>query len=98
MEVDLIMFWLILLIILLVVEAATLGLTTIWFAAGALIAGILALIGLPVWLQLLAFFVISLVLLIFTRPIAVKYFNKDRVRTNVESHGRKAGSCAGADR
>lgn len=36
MEVDLIMFWLILLIILLVVEAATLGLTTVWFAAGAI--------------------------------------------------------------
>lgn len=91
MEVDLIMFWLILLIVLLVVEAATLGLTTIWFAAGALIAGLLALIGLPIWLQLLAFFVISLVLLIFTRPIAVKYFNKDRVRTNVESLVGKQG-------
>ena len=42
-------------------------------------------------LQVVLFFVVSMVLLIFTRPIAVKYFNKDRVRTNVESLiGRQA--------
>ena len=39
----------------------------------------------PVWLQILLFFAVSLLLLFFTRPIAVRYFNRDRVRTNVES-------------
>ena len=83
--------WLILLIIFIAVEAATLGLTTIWFAGGALSAAITAAIGLPVYVQISAFIVVSLVLLIFTRPIAVRFFNKDRIKTNAESIvGQKA--------
>ncbi|MBQ4259252.1 MAG: NfeD family protein [Lachnospiraceae bacterium] len=78
-------YWLILLIVCLVMEAATLGLTTIWFAGGALVAMVVALLGGPVWLQLLLFFVVSLVLVVFTRPIATKYFNRDRLKTNAES-------------
>lgn len=83
--------WLLLLIILIVIELATLGLTTIWFAAGALIAAIAAALHAPLVLQVALFLVISIVLLFFTRPIAVKYFNKDRIKTNVESMvGRQA--------
>ena len=78
-----IIFWLILLIICIAVEVPTLGLTTIWFAGGALAAIFMAVIGAPIWLQAIVFIVVSLVLLFFTRPIAVKYFNKDRVKTNV---------------
>ena len=86
-----IMFWLVLLIVLLGIEMATLGLTTIWFAGGALIAILAALLNAPIWVQIILFFLVALVLLIFTRPVAVKYFNKDRVRTNVESIvGRQA--------
>ena len=86
-----VMFWLILLIVCIGVEVATMGLTTIWFAGGALVAIFLAVIGAPIWLQATVFIVVSLVLLFFTRPIAVKYFNKDRVKTNVESMvGRQA--------
>lgn len=83
--------WLILLIVCIVVELATMGLTTIWFAGGALIAAIASAFHAPLVLQVALFLVISIVLLFFTRPIAVKYFNKDRVRTNVESLiGRQA--------
>lgn len=86
-----VIIWLVLLIVFLIVEIATLGLTTIWFAGGSLVAVLLAIVGAPFWLQFLAFFVVSIVLLAFTRPIAVKYFNKDRVRTNAESLvGREA--------
>lgn len=77
--------WLILFAILLIVELATMGLTTIWFAGGSLIACVLALFNAPLWLQIFGFLVVSVVLLIFTRPIAVKYFNNNRTRTNVES-------------
>ena len=80
-----IMVWLILLIIFVVIEVFTLGLTTIWFAGGALVAMLTALLHAPVWLQICVFVIVSLVLLFFTRPIAVKYFNKDRIKTNVES-------------
>lgn len=77
--------WLIIFAILLGIEALTAGLTTIWFAGGALVAALLAAIHAPLWLQVLFFIAVSVLLLIFTRPIAVKYFNRNRTRTNVES-------------
>lgn len=83
--------WLVVLIVCLVVEFSTMGLTSIWFAGGALLSMIIALIGGPLWLQVLVFLVVSIVLLIFTRPVAAKYFNKNRTRTNVDSiAGRQA--------
>ncbi len=85
------MFWLIVLVVLVVIELLTMGLTTIWFAGGALIATIAAVLGAPMVVQVILFLVVSAVLIIFTRPLAVKYFNKDRVRTNAESLvGRQA--------
>jgi len=83
--------WLIIFVACIIVEIATMGLATIWFAGGSLVAAVAAAVGAPVWLQVILFFAVSLVLLYFTRPIAVKYFNKDRVKTNVESLiGRQA--------
>ena len=76
--------WMALVIIFLVVELVTVGLTTIWLAGGALVAFILAAVGADFWIQLVAFFVVSFVLIFFTRPIAVKYFNPRRTRTNSE--------------
>ena len=88
---EMITLWLVVLIVSIGVEVATLGLTSIWFAGGAVVAVIVAAFHGPVWLQILLFFAVSLLLLFFTRPIAVRYFNRDRVRTNVESMiGRQA--------
>ena len=88
---EMITLWLVVLIVSIGVEVATLGLTSIWFAGGAVVAVIVAAVHGPVWLQILLFFAVSLLLLFFTRPIAVRYFNRDRVRTNVESMiGRQA--------
>ena len=93
-----VIIWLVLLVLLIAIEVGTMGLTTIWFAGGALIAVILAALGLPSYVQIAAFLVISLVLLIFTRPIAMKYFNKDRVKTNAEGMvGKKAVVTAAID-
>ena len=88
------MIWLILLVALIVIEIITMGLSTIWFAGGALIAFIAALFRAPVAVQVALFLIVSVVLLIFTRPLAVKYLNRNRVRTNVESLiGKKAVVC-----
>lgn len=85
------MVWLIILVLLVVIELLTMGLTTVWFAGGALAATLASMIGLPLVIQIILFLVVSGLLLFFTRPIAVKYFNKDRVRTNAESLvGRQA--------
>lgn len=84
-------FWMVILILCIVIEVLTLGLTTIWFAAGALVAIFAALLYAPIFVQVILFLLVSLTLLFFTRPIAVKYFNRDRVKTNVESMvGRQA--------
>lgn len=88
---EMLVFWLVVLIVSIAVEALTMGLTSIWFAGGALTAIAVTALKAPIAVQVIVFFVVALLLLIFTRPIAVKYFNKDRVKTNVESlMGRQA--------
>lgn len=77
--------WLIALAILLLIEILTLGLTTIWFAGGALVAFLLSLFINNPMLEIVVFLIVSFLLLIFTRPIATKYFNKQRVKTNYET-------------
>lgn len=77
--------WLLLLIVLLIIEIITLGLTTIWFAGGALVAFVASLLGAGQFVQIILFLVVSLVMLAGTRPFAVKYINKDRTKTNAES-------------
>lgn len=77
--------WLALLVIFLGIELATLGLTTIWFAGGALAAFLAAMFGLELKLQILLFAAVAAILLIFTRPFAVKYVNKNRTKTNADS-------------
>lgn len=77
--------WLIAFIILVGIEITTMALTTIWFAGGALLAFILSLFGASVNVQLVAFVIVSFVLLFFTRPLAAKYLNDRTVKTNVES-------------
>ncbi len=77
--------WLVILAVLLVIEIATLGLTTIWFATGALVAFLMSLAQVNIYLEIVVFLVVSILMLIFTRPIAVKYFNSKRIKTNYES-------------
>lgn len=85
------LIWLGILALLLVVEAITAGLTTIWFAGGALAAAIACYAGANLTVQILLFLCVSLVLLIFTRPLAMKYFNKETIQTNANSLiGKKA--------
>ena len=85
------LFWLGLVIVLLLIEALTMGLTTIWFAGGALLSFIVALVGGPIPLQVGAFIIVSMILLIFTRPAAAKFMNRRIEKTNVDSMiGRNA--------
>ncbi len=77
--------WLIVLAAMLLVEASTVSLTCIWFAAGALAALIVSLFGGPLWLQILLFLVGALTLILLIRPISVRYFGKKAVKTNAES-------------
>jgi membrane protein implicated in regulation of membrane protease activity len=80
-----VVLWIVAIVVFLLVEAFTAGLTTIWFAGGAVVALALALFDLPLYAQALAFAVISAVLLIFTRPLLVDKLNRNPTRTNADS-------------
>lgn len=79
------LYWLVISAVLIVIEIFTLGLTTIWFAAGALLAALVAWIGVGIIGQLIIFIIVSVVLLVLTRPLAMKYLNDKTVRTNADS-------------
>ena len=78
------MVWLAVMIILIVIEIITVGLTTIWFAGGAIVAMIVSALGGGTVLQISMFLAVSFVLVVFTRPIALKYITSKRVKTNYE--------------
>lgn len=78
-------YWLILLAVLIVIEILTLGLTTIWFAGGALVSFFLSFFIDSFGFQMGAGLLVSFFLLFYTRPIVKKYLNKGIVKTNYES-------------
>lgn len=78
------MIWLAVMVILIIIEIVTIGLTTIWFAVGSLAAACVASLGGGTLLQVIVFLVVSFGMLIFTRPFAMKFINTTRVKTNYE--------------
>lgn len=77
--------WLALLIGFIALEATTVKLVSIWFAAGALAAMIVCLIGGPLWLQMLVFFTVSILLLILLMPVVKKHLKPKLVATNTDA-------------
>ena len=78
------MIWIAAMIIFAIVEAATAGLTSIWFVLGSAAALIAAICGGPVWLQVTLFFVVSIIALAATRPLVRQMMKKDRTATNAD--------------
>lgn len=78
-------FWLALVVLFTLIEVFTFGLTTVWFALGALLMVFLSPLPIPFVWQVLLFLGISSVLLVFTRPIAVKKLKIGREKTNTDS-------------
>lgn len=76
--------WLVVFILLILIELATMGLTTIWFAGGAVAGFVASMLGANVVIQTAAFFAVSILLLFFTRPFAVRYINSNKTKTNVD--------------
>lgn len=86
-----IFFWFALTLVLLIFEACTLGLTTIWFAGGALITAILSLVIDTIWVQWLVFALVSGFCLILIRPLLVDKVNRKTAKTNIEGLIGKKG-------
>ena len=84
--------WLALSVLLIITEIATVQLTTVWFAGGALTAMLFAAFGVKsIFVQIAVFLVVSVVLLIATRPLVKKHINKKSQPTNADRNiGQKA--------
>lgn len=78
-------FWAIMILIFAIAELVTTSLTCIWFAGGAVISLIISIVKGPVWLQIIAFFIVSILLIILTRPFAKEYLNAKTVKTNLDN-------------
>lgn len=78
-------YWLIASAVFLLIEILTLGLTSIWFAGGAVVAAIAALFGVPFLVQMLLFIVVTCLLLALTRPVAKRYLNNRVQKTNTDA-------------
>ena len=77
--------WLVLMVVFLAMEASTVSMVSLWFAAGSLIALLTALAGGPAWLHTVLFLAVSAGLLLALRPLAKKYLAPKVTATNVDS-------------
>ncbi len=77
--------WLVLLVVFLIVEASTVTLVSIWFAAGSLAALLAALFGAKLWLQVTLFLFVAVLSLIALRPLFRKFIRPKLTATNVDS-------------
>ena len=82
--------WLVLLILFLVAEAATVTMVSLWFAAGSLAALIVAVTGGSLGLQIFVALAVSSLLLACLRPVVRKHFTPGLTKTNVDA---VIGSC-----
>lgn len=90
-EISAVLAWTLLAIVFAVLEGVTLGLTTIWFAVGSLVAMIAAMLGFGITVQLILFMLSALLTFIFIRPLAQKVLKVGDTKTNVDSLIGKKG-------
>lgn len=90
--------WLIIFVVFAALELVSLGMTCIWFAIGALVACVSSLFTDNWMIQAFVFIIVTVVVLVFLRPIAIKHINGKAEKTNVDSIiGRKAKVIADID-
>ena len=79
------LIWLVLMVVFLIVEASTVTMVSLWFAAGSLAAMLASFLGAPVWLQVLLFLAVSALLLASLRKVAAEHFTPKLTKTNVDA-------------
>ena len=78
------LIWLAVIIVTLVVEVITQGLTTIWFSIGAAVAAVTTVLNLNVWLQIVIFAAVSLIVMLLVRPMAKRMLMDRITPTNMD--------------
>lgn len=76
--------WLSIAIFFIIMEGLTVELISIWFTGGSLVAMIIALLNIPIGWQIAAFCIVSVILIIFTRPIVARYLKRNESKTNID--------------
>lgn len=82
---NLMWFWLGVMLLCIVIEAATFALTTVWGAISAFVMIFVSRTNMPLKWQLILFLVLTIVLVLTTRPFAVKKLKLGKDKTNVNS-------------
>ncbi|MCK9235758.1 MAG: NfeD family protein [Acholeplasmataceae bacterium] len=85
--------WIGIFVVAILIEVATTDLVSIWFALAAIPSFLLSLFNVDEWVQFLAFILVAVVLIIFTRPLMIKYFRTNEIKTNVDSIIGQEGVC-----
>lgn len=83
--------WLVIAVILIILEGATVQLVFLWFAAGAVVAMLSSFLGASVFVQLVLFFITSIVALVIGRPILQKKITPKKTATNADAVIGKTG-------
>lgn len=92
-EVIAVLIWVGIILLTGAIEAATMDLTSIWFAGGALAALIVLLFGGNIYIQIGVFIVVSAALLLSLRPLFWRYLKKNDIKTNVDRLIGKIAIC-----
>lgn len=79
-------FWIVLIVALVVIEAVTVQLVTIWFAVGAVGGLIASALNLDIWLQVLIFVAVSAITLVATRPLVKRFTRTQKQPTNADRY------------
>ncbi len=88
---NLTIFWIVMTVIFLIIEALTVSLVTIWFAGGAILTVVLSFFVDSFTIQVVFWIISSTLLLIFTKPMLSKNIDKQKIKTNVDSLIGKTG-------
>ena len=88
-----IIIWFVIIIVAALIEMNTMDLTSIWFSVGALVAFVLSLTKVSTTVQIVAFVVVSVILIIAVRPVAKNYFKTNSISTNSDRLVGKVATC-----
>jgi len=90
--------WLGIFVLTIVLEAVTQDLVSIWFSLGSM-AALCVSFGVPFWVEIIVFFVVSTITLIFTRPLVKKLMDRQIRKTNTDDFvGKKVKVVSDIDK
>ena len=81
------LIWLVLVVLFVIIEAATISLVSIWFCAGSLVALVVSFFAPDnIALQIISFLVVGSLMLLALRPVTKKIIGDKRVPTNADAN------------